>query len=184
MTLSIGTQTAEKNYPVRVSDRPMVAVIPPALVDELAKGASELRAKRLLEVATYDVSGFDVDLTGTRRTYARSTSKDKDGLEVSKWRRTTPDAKDLETNKVQDALFAIGGADVVEFVDAPGPPAAYGLDQPTAKVTLRFDGGKPPVSFEVADKDGASYARRSGDTAVLKVDPKKAADVVKAFKDL
>ena len=183
-TLSIGTQTAEKNYPVRVSDRPMVALIPPALVDELAKGASELRAKRLLEVATYDVSGFDVDLAGTRRTYARSTSKDKDGLEVSKWRRTTPDAKDLETNKVQDALFAIGGADVVEFVDAPGPPATYGLDQPTAKVTLRFDGGKPPVSFEVADKDGASYARRSGDTAVLKVDPKKAADVVKAFKDL
>jgi hypothetical protein len=183
-TLSVGTQTAEKNYPVRVSDRPLVALIPPALVDELAKGPSELRAKRLLEVATYDVSGFDVDLSGTRRTYARSTSKDKDGLEVSKWRRTAPDAKDLETNKVQDALFAIGGADVVEFIDAPGPPATYGLDQPTAKVTLRFDGGKPPVSFEIADKDGASYARRSGDAAVLKVDPKKAADVVKAFKDL
>ena len=183
-TLSVGAQTAEKNYPVRVSDRPMVAVIPPALVDELAKGTSELRAKRLLEIATYDVSGFDVDLAGTRRTYARSTSKDKDGLEVSKWRRTAPDTKDLETNKVQDALFAIGGADVVEFIDAPGPPATYGLDQPTAKVTLRFDGGKPKVSFEIADKDGASYARRSGDAAVLKVDPKKAADVVKAFKDL
>jgi uncharacterized protein DUF4340 len=183
-TLSVGTQTAEKNYPVRVSDRPMVAIIPPALVDELAKGSSELRAKRLLEVATYDVSGFDVDLAGARRTYARSTSKDKDGLEVSKWRRTAPDAKDLETNKVQDALFAIGGADVVEFVDAPGPPATYGLDQPTAKVTLRFDGGKPPASFEIGDKDGATYARRSGDAAVLKVDPKKAADVVKAFKDL
>jgi hypothetical protein len=183
-TLAIGTPNAEKNYPVRVSDRPMVALIAPALVDELAKGVSELRAKRLLEVATYDVSGFDVDLSGTRRTYARSTSKDKDGLEVSKWRRTAPDAKDLETNKVQDALFAIGGADVLEFVDNPGPPATYGLDQPAAKVTLRFDGGKPPMSFEIADKDGASYARRSGDAAVLKVDPKKAGDVLKAFKEL
>jgi uncharacterized protein DUF4340 len=183
-TLAIGSPTAEKKYPVRVSDRPMVALIPPALVDELAKGTSELRAKRLLEVATYDVSGFDVEMGGTKRTYARSTSKDKDGLEVSKWRRTAPDSKDLDTNKVQDALFAIGGADVIEFIDQPGPPATYGLDQPAAKVTLRFDGGKPPVSFEIAEKDGASYARRSGDAAVLKVDPKKAADVVKAFKEL
>jgi Domain of unknown function (DUF4340) len=183
-TLEIGAATADKKYDVRVSDRPMVAVVPGALVDELAKGMNELRAKRLLEVATYDVSGFDMEAGGVKRTYARSTSKDKDGLEVSKWRRTAPDAKDLETNKVQDALFAVGGVDVTEFADKPSPPPAYGLDQPALKVTLRFDGGKPPATFELADKDGASYARRSGDSAILKVDSKKAADVVKAFKEL
>jgi hypothetical protein len=183
-TLEIGAATADKKYNVRVSDRPLVAVIPGAVVDELAKGMNELRARRLLEVATYDVSGFEAEAGGARRTYARSTTKDKDGLEVSKWRRTAPDAKDLETNKVQDALFAIGGVDVVEFADKPAAPGTYGLDQPALKVTLRFDGGKAPVTFELAEKDGASYARRSGDTAVLKVDPKKAADVVKAFKEL
>lgn len=183
-TLEIGAATADKRYNVRVSDRPLVAVIPGAVVDELAKGMNELRARRLLEVATYDVSGFEAEAVGAKRTYARSTTKDKDGLEVSKWRRTAPDAKDLETNKVQDALFAIGGVDVVEFADKPSAPGTYGLDQPALKVTLRFDGGKAPVTFELAEKDGASYARRSGDAAVLKVDPKKAADVVKAFKEL
>ena len=86
--------------------------------------------------------------------------------------------------KVQDALFAVGGVDVVEFVDKPAAGPAYGLDQPSLKVTLRFDGGKAPVTFELAEKDGASYARRSNDASVLKVDPKKAADVVKAFKEL
>ncbi len=183
-TLEIGAATADKKYNVRVTDRPLVAVIPGAVVDELAKGMNELRAKRLLEIATYDVSGFEAEAGGAKRAYARSTTKDKDGLEVSKWRRTAPDAKDLETNKVQDALFAIGGVDVVEFVDKPAAPGTYGLDQPALKVTLRFDGGKAPVTFELAEKDGASYARRSGDAAVLKVDPKKAADVVKAFKEL
>ncbi len=183
-TIEIGAATADKKYHARVSDRPMVALIPPALSDELAKGMGELRSKRLLEVATYDVTGFDVELGGTRKSYARSSSKDKDGLEVSKWKRTAPDAKDLDTAKVQDALFAIGGVDVSEFVDQPAAPATYGLDQPALKVTLKFDAGKPFVSFEVADKDGASYARRASDAAVLKVDPKKAADVVKAFKEL
>jgi hypothetical protein len=183
-TLEMGTANADKKYPVRVSDRPMVALVPQALSDQLAKGMGELRSKRVLEVSTYDVSGFDVLSGGTTRTYARSSSKDKDGMEVSKWRRTAPDAKDLETSKVQDALFAIGGVEVSDFVDQPAAPATYGLDNPSLKVTLKFEGGKPAVWFEIGDKDGASYARRSDDAAVLKVDPKKAADVEKAFKEL
>ena len=44
-TLEIGAATADKKYDVRVSDRPLVAVIPGAVVDELAKGMNELRAK-------------------------------------------------------------------------------------------------------------------------------------------
>jgi hypothetical protein len=183
-TLEIGAATPDKKYDVRVSDRPLVAVIPGALVDELAKGMSELRSKRLLEVATYDVTGIDVEVGGARRTYARSSSKDKDGLEVSKWRRTAPDAKDVETNKVQDALFAIGGVDVSGFIDTPAAPATYGLDPPPLNVTLKFEGARPPVWFELGEKDGAAYARRSSDAAVLKVDPKKAADAIKAFKEL
>ena len=69
-----------------------------------------------------------------KHAYARSTAKDKDGVDVYKWKRTAPDAKDLDTNKVQDALFAVGGVEVQEFVDSPrragdlrpGPPAAQG----------------------------------------------------------
>lgn len=161
----------------------LVAVIPAAIVDDLAKGMGELRAKRLLEVATYDVDGFDVQEGATKRTYAKTTVKDKQGLDTPKWRRTAPDAKDLETSKVEDALFKLGGVEVQEFLDAPRELSAYGLDAPAFKLSVR-SGAKGEVSAEIGKNGGAAYARRSGDAAVLKLDPAKADELIKAFKEL
>ena len=73
---------------------------------------------------------------------------------------------------------------MLEFVDAPKPPEAYGLDAPLLRVTLRHAGGRPPVWFEVGALDGAYYARREGDAAMMKRDPVKAAELIKAFTTL
>jgi uncharacterized protein DUF4340 len=180
--LEVGNSPSEGRHHVHVAGSPLVAVVPGALVGDLAKGMGELRAKRLLEVATYEVEGFDVEAGGTKRVHARTSSKDDQGADVHKWKRTAPDAKDLDTNKVQDALFAVGGLEVMDFIDAPKPPEAYGLDVPVLRVTLRHAGGRPPVWFEVGMKDGAYYARREGDAAVMKLDPVKAAELIKAFE--
>jgi Domain of unknown function (DUF4340) len=182
--LEIGSSPSEKKHHARDANKQMVVVIPGALVDDLAKGMKELRAKRLMEVATYEVSGFDVEADGTRRVLEKTTTKDKDGVETSKWKRTAPDAKDLDTNKVQDVLFQIGGMEAQDFIDAPAAPETYGLDKAAVKVTLRYGEGKPPAWFEVGTKDGAYYGRRVGDTSILKLDPAKAAELVKAFKEI
>jgi hypothetical protein len=146
---------------------------------------TELRAKRLLEVATYEVEGIEIEASGARRVYARSSTKDeKQGFDVYKWKRTAPDAKDLDTNTVQDVLFKIGGLEASEFVDAPGPLAAYGLDKPSLRVTLRYAEGKPAAWFEVAKRDGVAWARRPDDVAILKLDPAKADELIKAFGEL
>jgi hypothetical protein len=180
-TLEIGSSPSEGQHHVRVAGSPLVAIVPGAVVNDLAKGMGELRAKRLLEVAAYDVEGFDVDTGGVHRVYARTTSKDEQGTEVHKWKRTAPEAKDVDTNKVQDALFAVGGLEVAEFVDAPQPLAAYGLDAPALKVSLRHAGGRPPAWFEIGTKDGACYGRREGDDAVMKLDAAKAAELITGF---
>jgi hypothetical protein len=182
-TLEIGAATADKKHYARAGGRGLVAVIPDTLIDALAKGKDDLRAKRLLEVSSFDVEGFDVEFGGAKRTYARSSSKDKDGADVSKWKRTKPDAKDLDTTKVQDALFLVGGVEVSEFVDKPETPPTYGLDHPVLKVTIR-EKDKPETSFEVGEKAGTYYAHRAGDQAVLKLDATKAADLVKKFNEL
>lgn len=182
--LEIGSSPKDKSYHARDAASRLVVVIPGALVDDLAKGMKELRAKRLYEVAAYEVEGFEVEVEGGKRAFAKSTTKDKDGVDTPKWKKTAPETKDLDTNKVQDALFAIGGVEAQEFVDSPKDPANYGLDRPALKVNLRFAGGKPAAWFEVGQKDGAYHARRLGDEAILKLDAAKAEGLLKSFKEL
>jgi hypothetical protein len=168
-------------YYARQKGTGLVAVVPATLADDLAKGMGELRAKRLLEVATYETEGFETLQGGAKKTYAKSTTKDKDGFDKTQWKRTAPDAKDLDTTKVEDALFKMGGVEVSEFVDQPLDAAAYGLDAPVLKVTVKAKGES---GIEVGRKDGAVYARRNGDSAVLKLDATKAEELLKAFSEL
>jgi len=168
-------------YYARQAGTGLVAVVPATLADDLAKGMGELRAKRLLEIATYETEGFEAVAGGTKRAYAKSTTKDKDGFDKTQWKRTAPDAKDLETTKVEDALFKMGGVEVSEFVDRPADAATYGLDAPVLKVTVKAKGES---WIELGKKDGSFYARRSGDSAVLKLDPAKAEELIKAFSEL
>lgn len=182
-TLEIGGGAGDKKWNARLAGAPLVAVIPGALVDDLAKGMAELRAKRLLEVATYEVEGFDAQEGETRKSFAKTTTKDKDGVDKAQWKQTAPGPKELETNKVEDALFKLGGVEVAEFLDQPKEPSAYGLDAPAFKLVLRM-GAKGEASVELGKKDGAVYARRPGDTAVLKLDAAKADELIKAFADL
>ncbi|HXK09116.1 MAG TPA: DUF4340 domain-containing protein [Vicinamibacteria bacterium] len=168
-------------YYARQAGTGLVAVVPATVADDLAKGMGELRAKRLLEVATYETEGFEAVAGGAKKTYAKTTTKDKDGFDKTQWKRTAPDAKDLETTKVEDALFKMGSVEVSEFVDQPQALAAYGLDAPVLKVTVKAKGES---WIEVGKKDGAVYARRNGDAAVLKLDATKAEELLKAFGEL
>lgn len=181
--LEIGGPAGEKKYHAREASSPLVAVIPSAIVDDLAKGMKELRAKRVADVATFDVEGVEL-AGGNARTLARATSKDAAGVEQQSWKKTAPEAKDLERSKVEDALFKLTGLEVQEFLDKPQAASAYGLDAPVAKVTLKLSGGKPAVTLEFARKDGAYYSRRPGDDAVLKLDAAKVEEALKALAEL
>jgi hypothetical protein len=183
-TLEIGSSAGEKKYHAREGGSAIVATIPSAIVDDLAKGMGELRAKRLLELATYEVEGFEVASEGKTQVYERSSTKSKDGFDVYKWKRTKPDAKDLETPKIEDSLFKLGGVEVKEFLDKPEGLATYGLDNPVLKVTIRLGSGKPPTWAEIGEKDGSFFGRRPGDDSILKLDAAKAGEVVKGYKGL
>jgi len=182
-TLEIGNETADKKWHARLAGSTLVVVIPQALVDDLKKGMGELRAKRLLDVAPYEVDSFDVDTAAAKSVYSRTKEKDKDGLETAKWKRTAPEPKDLETTKIEESLFKLGGIDALEFVDSPKAPAAYGLDAPAFRLTIR-SAGKSELTLEIAKKDGTAWARRSGETSLLKLDNAKVDELLQAFAGL
>jgi hypothetical protein len=186
--LELGAAAPEGKYYAREADATLVAVIPARLVDDLKKGIADLRAKRLLEVSAYDVESFEIETGGAKKAYQRSTTKDKEGIDVYKWKRTAPDAKDLDTNHAQDALFKIAAVEASGFVDAPQALATYGLDQPALKVTLKIAASAAgPASsswLELGQKAGVYYARRPDDAAILRVDSAKAEDLIKALTGL
>ena len=182
--LEIGSATPDKKYNAREALSKMVAVVPPALVTDLAKGLENLRAKRLMEVSAYDVEGIEGKLTDGTRSYARSGEKGQEGAEASKWKRSAPDAKELEAAKVEDVLYKLTGLEAQEFVDAPGAPEAYGLDAPLLDLKLTLGKDKPPVTVTLGKKGDAVYARRTGDDAILKLDAAKVDEAIAALKAL
>jgi hypothetical protein len=180
-TLEIGSSPEPGKYHAREAESRLIAVIPSSIVDDLAKGMDEQRAKRLLDVATYQVSGFDVTAGGVKHSYARAAAEDS--TEQS-WSRTAPDAKALETSVVQDALFKIGGIEAKGFVDAPSGSDSYGLDPPAMRVDVRFEDGKPDQWFEIGRQGPDYFARRIDDAALLRLDAEKAEELIKAFEEL
>lgn len=182
--LEIGSETPEKKWHARDALKASVVVIPPALVDDLKKGMSELRQKRLLDISTYEVEGFEAETAKGKQVYARSSSKGDNDVDVRKWKRSAPDTKELETSKVEDALFKIGGVEAAGFLDAPKAAEAYGLDKPALRLLLRMAGGKSAPLLEIGRRDGAAFARRSDDAAILQVDPAKADELLQALEGL
>jgi hypothetical protein len=176
--LQLGGRTPDGKVNARVAGRPQVVTIAPALADDLAKGMGELRAKRLLDVATYEVTKLDIATPAGTRTLTRSTRVDAEGVPIYDWKRQ--DGQVVLTNTVQDALFLVGGVEATRFLDQPAAPASYGLDAPALKVTLTYE-GKPTAWFELGQKDAAAFARRVDDSAVLEIDPAKAKELLDAF---
>ena len=183
VVLEIGKKSEAGPYYARVASSKTVSLIGTGLIDDLDKGLKNVRATRLLDVAAYEVNGFEVIAGGATRTFAKSTTKGKDGVDAIAWKGTAP-SKDATQEKVSDALFAIGGLDAAEFIDAPKPLVTYGLDAPQLRVVVRFEGDKKEDWFEVSIKGDAAFARRRDDASVLKLDKAKTEALIKNFSAL
>ena len=136
-TLEIGSSAVGKErYHAHVAGSPLVVVVPGALVDDLAKGMGELRAKRLLEVAAYEVEGFDVEAAGMKRATRARTAQGRAGrrhlqVEAHRAGREGPGHEQGRRTRCS----RVGGIEVRSSWTRPKAPAAYGLDAPALRVS-------------------------------------------------
>jgi hypothetical protein len=181
--LEIGSATEAGRYYARDAASRLVAVIPPALVEDLQKGVDELREKRVADISSFDVQGLSAVVGGQERVWTRSTGKGEDGFDEHTWKRSVPDEAEVERSEIEDALYDLGGLEASAFVDAPGPDSRYGLDAPLAVVKVRrLD--KPELVIELGRHEGRSFARRAGDAALLELDSDAVDEIVEALKTL
>lgn len=179
--LEIGSSPGPQKFHAREALSKLVAVVPGAVVDDLAKGFANLRSKRLLDVSNYDVAGLEGRLEGQATKFERRTEKSSDGFDAYKWKK---DGKELEPPKMDDALYKLTGLEAQAFVDQPGPPADYGLDAPVLELKVSLGAERQAVTLSIGKKGDTAYARRSGDEALLQVEAAKLDEAIKALKGL
>jgi len=183
VTLEIGRKTEDGKYYARDRSSRLIVTINPAVVDDLDKGFKNLRASRLLEVASYEITAFDVITDGNTRTFTKTTTKTESGADNIVWKSVAP-VKDETQDKTSSAFFSVGAIDALEFIDAPRSLDTYGLDAPALRVALRFDGEKKEDWFEVAVKGENGFGRRRGDAAILRLDKAKTEELIQNFTGL
>lgn len=183
VTLEIGKKTEDGKYYARDRASRLIVTINSGVVDDLDKGFKNFRASRLLEVASYEITAFDVTAEGSAKTFTKLTTKGENGADNIVWKAVAP-VKDETQDNTSNAFFSVGAIDALEFIDAPRSLDTYGLDAPALRVALRFDGEKKEDWFEVAVKGENGFGRRRGDAAVLRLDKAKTEELIKNFTGL
>ncbi len=146
-------------YLAKDASRPDLFFVEKDLVDKLLKVPDDIRDKALASVQRWDVDSIVLANTRGRFHFVKSGGEWflGDAKKKAKW-----DA----VNGILDAMEKA----VKEWIDRPGPPGQYGLDQPAMRVVLKQGAGVlADVAFGRSAKEGI-YARVKGDPCVKVAD--------------
>ncbi|HXV65141.1 MAG TPA: DUF4340 domain-containing protein [Vicinamibacteria bacterium] len=153
LVLEIG-EKRDIDYLARSPSRADRFLVDGALVDDLAKEASEYVSKKLFHYSTFQVHRFRIG--------ERTIEKDGSGEEAV-WRETAPQTRDLDRSVVEDLLYKLNSTSATEIAEG----VAF-----APKVTIAVVSGDPEreETTELGEPgEDAVYARREGDDVLLKL---------------
>src|SRR5262249_40442864 len=145
ITFRIGGREADKGkLYVQVDNWPRINVLesgdkgkPHALWNVVSRPALAYRPRKVLDVATADLSRIEIERG--KDTFALAHEKDK-------WRLAQPVTADADDARANDLAGTLGRLDAAEFItDAPKKEdldKLYGLEKPAATVNLTFTDAK------------------------------------------
>jgi len=157
------------SFYIRRKQDDVIYTVKKSAVDYYSLSLSEFRERRFASFDSKDVDGLEAELPGGKPLkIQRSGERDWDLLEPAQFA-----ASDME---VRGLLGRISAMKAIQFGDETADPASQGLVPPRARITIRFSGGREPITLELGsptgEKDGEyplAYARLAGESFVYKV---------------
>ena len=167
------TPTQSDMYAVKAGET-RVILVPAFQETSLAKNTFTLRDKRILHFERDKVDTVEVNVPGSPAVQVTRTGTD--------WAVKAPIQARGDYSAIEALLTRLSTASMTEIID-PNSPETFGLDSPTAVVTVAVGGTR--TTLEVGDeREGKLYARDRARQLIFTVDPTITADIKKTVDDL
>ncbi len=124
-----------------------------SLLAQLEKQPADLRDKDLFSFTQFDAKRIDVSTPAGHRVFE---------LQKDKWKQTTPAAKDVPRDKIDDLLGSLRDLRAESFPQSLSVAAA-GLAKPAYRFVVEFGDKNQKETVEVSKAGEHVYARRSDD---------------------
>jgi hypothetical protein len=171
-TLAFGSPAPNEDLYVRDTSRPLVVTAAKSLLDEVQKGASDLRRKDVFEFRPFNVTRLAV----TRGADTAVFEKEKSAEDTAPWRRASP-AGDVDREKMEALLNELSGLRAQDFQEAAA-------GSPVLSVEATFDDGKRTEKVTFARSGSTVLATRADEAGAARIDAKEFDGAVAALDAL
>ena len=175
-TLLVGAKADDNTVYARDASKPMVVTIDKSLTDDLNKGADDYRVKDLFQFRAYNANHIEITRGDQKVVFDRV--KGQGDSAPDKWHRASPNAADLDRDKVDAALAKLANMRAASFVESS---AKTGLDKPAMAVYVKFDDNKKEERVTFGKTGDDVFSARGSEPGAMKID---AADFTEFNKSL
>jgi hypothetical protein len=177
-TFAVGGKADEENVYARDASKPVVVTIEKSLAEDFKKGVDDFRRKDVFEFRAYNAQRIELTKGGQTAVFERVKAKEE--TQPDTWRRASPNAADVDREKMETLLTTLADLRAASFAESR---AGTGLDSPLLSVVVKFDEGKKEehVSF---GKAGAGEFAATSDPGAAKLESARLDEIVKSLDEL
>ena len=176
LTLVVGGKVDEGAVYVRDRSKPVVMTAESALADELKKGADQYRRREIFEFHAFNADRLDVTRNGQAVVFERV--KGQGDAASEKWRRVSPNASDVEQDKMNGLLSKLESLRASSFTESR---AKTGLDSPAMTVLVKFEDGKKEERLTFGEAGAEVYAARQDEPGAARLERADFGEALKAL---
>ena len=174
-TLFLGDTTPAGTVYARDAARELVFTVDESLATELEQSVDEYRRKDLFAFRPFNATALEIEHEGERWAFELEEAEGEEDGDA--WRRTAPDAADVDRADMDDLLGRLSNLRAESFEPSRD---GTGLDAPAARITVTFDDGDQET-VAVGRTGDDVFAVSGGEPGAARVNTRSWEDAVEAL---